>query len=277
MISITADRSDKKKRKIKIWAVVFWLLVWQGVSQVLGQEILLVSPVSVLRRLLELAVTADFWSSIAFSIIRIMGGFLLAAFLGILLGALAAGVSPVRQLLEPAVLTIKSIPVASFVILVLIWVPSENLSVVISFLMVFPVIYTNVLNGIESTDRKLLEMAEVFRISLPRRIRYIYASQVLPFFRAGCSVALGLCWKAGVAAEVIGIPDGSIGERLYMAKVYLNTPDLFACTIVIVLISLVFERLFLALVDRGVRYLERSEEHTSALQSRFDIVCRLLL
>lgn len=260
MISITADRSDKKKRKrkIKIWAVAFWLLVWQGVSQVLGQEILLVSPVSVLRRLLELAVTADFWSSIAFSIIRIMGGFLLAALLGILLGALAAGVSPVRQLLEPAVLTIKSIPVASFVILVLIWVPSENLSVVISFLMVFPVIYTNVLNGIESTDRKLLEMAEVFRISLPRRIRYIYASQVLPFFRAGCSVALGLCWKAGVAAEVIGIPDGSIGERLYMAKVYLNTPDLFAWTIVIVLISLVFERLFLALVDRGVGYLERS-------------------
>ena len=125
--------------------MAFWLLVWQGVSQVLGQEILLVSPVSVLRRLLELAVTADFWSSIAFSIIRIMGGFLLAALLGILLGALAAGVSPVRQLLEPAVLTIKSIPVASFVILVLIWVPSENLSVVISFLMVFPVIYTNVL------------------------------------------------------------------------------------------------------------------------------------
>lgn len=238
--------------------MAFWLLVWQGVSQVLGQEILLVSPVSVLRRLLELAVTADFWSSIAFSIIRIMGGFLLAALLGILLGALAAGVSPVRQLLEPAVLTIKSIPVASFVILVLIWVPSENLSVVISFLMVFPVIYTNVLNGIESTDRKLLEMAEVFRISLPRRIRYIYASQVLPFFRAGCSVALGLCWKAGVAAEVIGIPDGSIGEQLYMAKVYLNTPDLFAWTIVIVLISLVFERLFLALVDRGVGYLERS-------------------
>ena len=247
-----------RARLITAAAILFWLAVWQGVSAAIGQEILLVSPVSVLRRLLELAVTADFWSSIAFSIIRIMGGFLLAAFLGILLGALAAGVSPVRQLLVPAVLTIKSIPVASFVILVLIWVPSENLSVVISFLMVFPVIYTNVLNGIESTDRKLLEMAEVFRISLPRRIRYIYASQILPFFRAGCSVALGLCWKAGVAAEVIGIPDGSIGERLYMAKVYLNTPDLFAWTIVIVLISLVFERLFLALVDRGVRYLERS-------------------
>lgn len=258
MISITADKSEKKNRKIKIWSVVFWLLVWQGVSRALGQEILLVSPVSVMRRLLELAVTPDFWGSVAFSISRIMGGFLLAAFLGILLGALAAGIPLIRQLLAPAVLTIKAIPVASFVILVLIWVASENLSIVISFLMVFPIIYTNVLNGIESTDKKLLEMAEVFRISLPRRIRYIYASQILPFFRAGCSVSLGLCWKAGVAAEVIGIPDGSIGERLYMAKVYLNTPDLFAWTIVIVLISLIFERLFLAMVDRGVRYLERS-------------------
>ena len=257
MISITADRSDKKKRKIKIWAVVFWLLVWQGVSQVLGQEILLVSPVSVLRRLLELAVTADFWSSIAFSIIRIMGGFLLAAFLGILLGALAAGVSPVRQLLEPAVLTIKSIPVASFVILVLIWVPSENLSVVISFLMVFPVIYTNVLNGIESTDRKLLEMARVFEIPFGRQLRSIYVSQVLPYFRAGCSLALGLCWKAGVAAEVIGIPQNSIGENLYNAKIYLDTPALFAWTLVIICISVLFEKGFLKAIGYCVRRLEQ--------------------
>ena len=234
MISITADRSDKKKRKIKIWAVAFWLLVWQGVSPGLGAGDTF--GISCVCSQTPSGTGSDGGFLVFHCLFHYQdhGGFLLAALLGILLGALAAGVSPVRQLLEPAVLTIKSIPVASFVILVLIWVPSENLSVVISFLMVFPVIYTNVLNGIESTDRKLLEMAEVFRISLPRRIRYIYASQVLPFFRAGCSVALGLCWKAGVAAEVIGIPDGSIGERLYMAKVYLNTPDLFAWTIVIV-------------------------------------------
>ena len=146
---------------------------------------------------------------------------------------------------------------ASFIILVLIWVPSRNLSVVISFLMVFPVMYTNLLKGIESTDRNLLEMAQVFRISLPRRIRYIYVSQVLPFFRAGCSVALGLCWKAGIAAEVIGIPEQSIGEMLYNAKIYLNTPDLFAWTVVIVMISLLFEKLFLAGIDWCVAQLER--------------------
>nr|WP_317282594.1 ABC transporter permease subunit [uncultured Sellimonas sp.] len=255
MISTTSRK--KKKRKIRLWAVAVWLLVWQAVSVSIGQEILLVSPVVVLKRLFELVQTRELWYSILFSLIRILGGFLLAMVTGVLMAGLSYRFKRIRELLAPAVLTIKAIPVASFVILVLIWVPSENLSVVISFLMVFPVIYTNVLNGIESMDQKLLEMAEVFELSARTRIRYIYVSQVLPFFRAGCSLGLGLCWKAGVAAEVIGLPDKSIGEQLYNAKVYLNTPDLFAWTIVIVLISLLFEKLFLATIDRVVYSLER--------------------
>ena len=152
---------------------------------------------------------------------------------------------------------IKAVPVASFIILVLIWGPSRNLSVVISFLMVLPVIYTNDLGGILSTDRKLLEMAQVFRIPLFRRIRYIYLSQLLPYLRTGFSLSLGLCWKAGVAAEVIGIPKGSIGEKLYEAKVYLETPDLFSWTLVIVLISVIFEKLFLRFIDKTVALIEK--------------------
>lgn len=258
MISITADKKQEKTNKIKLWAVVFWLLIWQGASSAVGQEILLVSPVSVLKRLLELGARGDFWASIGFSMLRIIGGFLAAMVLGILLGGLSARCRPVREFLAPAVVTVKAIPVASFVILVLIWVSSRNLSVVISFLMVFPVIYTNILEGIGSTDKKLLEMAQVFQLSSLRKIRYIYVSQVLPFFQAGCSIALGLCWKAGVAAEVIGIPDGSIGEKLYKAKVYLDTPDLFAWTLVIILVSLIFEKVFLAGIKKCVRYLERN-------------------
>lgn len=223
----------------------------------LGQEILLVSPASVAMRLGQLALTGDFWRSIAFSLLRIAAGFLSAAVLGVALAALSARFVVVKELLAPAMLAIKAIPVASFIILVLIWVPSRNLSVLISFLMVLPIIYTNVLNGIQATDPQLLEMADVFALPASRSIRYIYVSQVLPFFRAACSVALGLCWKSGIAAEVIGIPTGSIGEKLYHAKVYLDTPDLFAWTLVIVFISLAFEKLILHLLDRGVRRLER--------------------
>ena len=155
------------------------------------------------------------------------------------------------------VLITKTIPVASFIILALVWFSSRNLAVLISFLMVFPVIYTNVLNGIIQTDRELLEMAEVFSVAAGRRIRYIYLPQVMPYLRAGCSVALGLCWKSGIAAEVIGMPKGSIGERLQQAKVYLDTADLFAWTLVIVVVSLLFEWLFLWLLDRSTRAVER--------------------
>lgn len=124
-------------------------------------------------------------------------------------------------------LAVRSVPVASFIILALIWFSSQNLAVLISFLMVLPVIYANVLGGIEATDRQLLEMAQVFQISVGRQIRYLYVPQVLPFFQSGCAVALGLCWKAGVAAEVIEAA-GVHGEKLQQAKVYLDTPDLFA-------------------------------------------------
>ena len=115
--------------------------------------------------------------------------------------------------------------------------------------MVFPPVYLNVLEGLCRTDRKLLELARVYRIPLRRRIWGIYVPQVLPYFRSAASLALGLCWKAGAAAEVIGLPAGTIGERLYTAKIYLQTPDLFAWTAVILILAAVFERLFLAAVD----------------------------
>lgn len=251
MISITANK------RIKLWAVAVWLILWQLASMAIGQEILLVSPVVVLVRLGALIRTGDFWMSILLSFLKIIGGFLLGITAGTLLAVLSARFRWIGDLLEPFVQTVKAIPVASFVILVLIWIPSRNLSIVITFLMVFPIIYTNVCNGLGSMDSQLLEMAEVFRLSPLIRIRYIYVSQVLPFFRAGCSLALGLCWKAGVAAEVIGIPDHSIGEKLYEAKIYLNTPDLFAWTLVIIIISVVFEKVFLKVIDGIVGILER--------------------
>lgn len=251
---------NKSCGSFRLWAIAAWLAVWELVSLYIGQEILLVSPVSVVRRLTELVFGSgtDFWQSIVFSFIRIISGFLLASICGTLLAVLAAAFRPVREFLAPAIAVIKAIPVASFIILVLIWVSSRNLSLIISFLMVLPVIYTNVLTGILSTDRQLLEMADVFQVPFWRRIRYIYLSQLLPHLQSGFSLSLGLCWKAGVAAEVIGIPDGSIGEKLYQAKVYLETPDLFAWTIVIVVLSVLFEKIFLFLLDRAVAGIERS-------------------
>lgn len=235
----------KRENKVSLWAVVFWLVVWQLVSFELNSELLLVSPIKVIIRLGQLMVTLVFWKSVLFTLSRIALGFFMAAVSGCVLAAVASRYRRVRELLAPLMVTIKSVPVASFIILALIWFSSRNLSVLISYLMVLPVIYTNMLNGIQSVDRQLLEMAQVFRISGFRTVRTIYLQHLLPFLYSACSVSLGLSWKAGVAAEVIGIPRGSIGECLQQAKIYLDTPDLFAWTLVIVILSLVFEKMVL--------------------------------
>ena len=242
---------------IKLWAVVFWLLVWQLGSMVLDRtmqvNLLLPSPVTALLRLGELALTAAFWQSVGQSFLRIIGGFLLSCLTASLLAVPASRWNRVRELMDPLVATVKAVPVASFIILALFWLNSRSLALFISFLMVFPPVYLNVLEGIRQTDKKLLEMARVFRVPLWRRIRGIYLPAVMPYFRTAVSLGLGLCWKAGVAAEVIGLPTGSVGEQLYNAKVYFMTGDLFAWTVVIVVVSVLFEKLFLRLVDCVVR------------------------
>ena len=248
----------KRQRPVRLWAAAFWLLVWEGASLALasttgGRMLLLASPVQALGRLLALAATAEFWQAVAFSSLRILGGFFLSCVLAVALAALAARLRWVRELLSPLVAVVKAVPVVSFIILALIFLSSENLSLLISGLMVFPPVYLNLLEGIEHADRQLLEMARVFRVPLGRQLRGIYLPAVLPYFRSAVSLGLGLCWKSGAAAEVIGLPAGSVGEALYTAKVYFQTGDLFAWTAVIVAVSVLSEKLLLRLLDAAVR------------------------
>ncbi len=242
----------------KFLIVLFWIIVWQIAGMAIHNDILFAGPADVVRSLSALLPTADFWISTGQSFGKIVFGFFTAFLSGIALGSLAFRFPALKELLEPLVLLTKSIPVASFVILALIWVGSEHLSVFISFLVVLPMIYVNTIAGLESTDRKLLEMAQVFSLSFARRIRFIYLPALMPYLVSGCKIALGMSWKSGIAAEVIGVPSGTIGENLYMSKIYLATSDVFAWTIVIILVSALFEKLFLAFLGRISRWNERS-------------------
>ena len=238
-------------------AVLLALLVWQLAAASLSSSLLLVSPLRVLERLCGLVREPQFYAAVGFSFVRIVAGFLLGLGCGTLLAVAASRWHLAEVLLWPYVTVIKTTPVASFIILCLIWLDSSSLPVFISFLMVLPIVYANMLEGIRQTDQKLLEMAKLFRVGAGRRLLYIYLPQLRPYLITACSVALGLSWKAGIAAEVIGIPDGSIGERLYEAKVYLNSADLFAWTVVIIAVSIAFEKLFLWLLRAGYRRLEQ--------------------
>ena len=243
---------QKIKRRYGAAAVVFWLAVWQLAAAAIGQEVFLVSPLQAAGTLVQLLPQPDFWQRVGFSAGHILLGFLLGAVCSVVCSVAAERWVWVDALLSPVMQLVKATPVASFIILALVWVSGKSLSILISFLMVLPVLYGAVRTGIESADPQLLEMARVFRLPLARRVKAIWLPAVLPAFRQGCSVALGICWKSGVAAEVIGLPDGSIGDALYRAKITLSTGELFAWTFVIILLSAAFEKLFLALLDKAV-------------------------
>ena len=243
---------QKIKRRYGAAAVVFWLAVWQLAAAAIGQEVFLVSPLQAAGTLVQLLPQPDFWQRVGFSAGHILLGFLLGAVCSVVCSVAAERWVWVDALLSPVMQLVKATPVASFIILALVWVSGKSLSILISFLMVLPVLYGAVRTGIESADPQLLEMARVFRLPLARRVKAIWLPAVLPAFRQGCSVALGICWKSGVAAEVIGLPDGSIGDALYRAKITLSTGELFAWTFVIILLSAAFEKLFLALLDNAV-------------------------
>lgn len=229
-------------------AIAAALLLWQIASLWVGQQFLLPSPLAVARRLGSIWLEAGFWTTVWHSFWRIVTGFLLALFLGTLCGTLAGHWRAVELLLEPFAVTMRSVPVASFIVIFLIWFSSDRLSLFIPLLMVFPVVYSNVLAGIKSIDPQLRECAQLYGLSFPRRLRFLWLPQLRPFLVSASGVGLGLAWKSGIAAEVIGIPPGSIGRMFYNAKVYFNTTDLFAWTVIVVLVSVLFEKCFLLLL-----------------------------
>ena len=209
--------------------LLFWLLVWQMFSLLFQNHLLLVGPIDTLNALCTLLFSQNFFASIWFSFARISGGFFLALFTGILTASLSYWKPLIRDFLEPPIQLMKSIPVASFVILALIWTGSEHLSVLISFLVSYPMFYVSVLSGLTNTDVKLLEMARVFHVPVWNQALFLYRVSLYPYLESTMKTALAMAFKSGIAAEVIGVPEGSIGEGLYLSKIYLSTAELFAC------------------------------------------------
>ena len=229
-------------------AVAFWLLVWQLASMAVGSELLLAGPAAVLMRLAQLVPTAAFWSTVGFSLARIAAGFAVAFVLGLLLGLAAHRWHALAELLAPAVSFLKSVPIVCVIVLLLMWVGSMRVSAIAVFLAVFPAIYFSVLEGRAAANPSLGELLRVMGVPGWRRFLADTWQQLLPYLVATCRNACGMAWKAGVAAELIGSPRGSMGERIYQAKLLLETGDLFAWTIVVVALSWACEKAFLALL-----------------------------
>ncbi len=226
----------------KLLAVVFWLIVWELFSLSIHEEILLPSPVAVFTTLFGLLQTLDFWQTIVYSSLRILLGCVLAVVTGTVFAAAAHRLLWIRELLVLPIKIMETIPVACFIIIALLWLHPRNLSILVAYMMVLPMIYSSVLQGLRSTDEKLLQMAFVFRLTVWKKVKAIYIPAVKPFFLNAVSVGIGFGWKAGIATEVIANSNQSIGERLYEARLYVMTKELLAWAVVIILISIFYEK-----------------------------------
>ena len=243
------SNNNKKMLWKKVAIILFWLCIWQLAAIYTDNSILLVGPIQAGQAFLENIARPDFWNIVLHSFGRIGLGFLTALLTGIILGAFAYRFKLIEVFLEPLMTVIKSVPVVSFVVLLLIWFGAANLSFFISFLVVLPNIYVNTIAGLRNTDRDLIQMAKVFHIGGLNSFFYIYRPALMPYLMSALKISLGMSWKSGVAAEIIGLPQYSLGERLYMSKVYLDTAGLFSWTFIIILLSFGFEKAVLYLVE----------------------------
>jgi len=237
-----------RKRFIKNFAVIiFWLLVWEIAAVIVGSNIILVSPRMAFARLFSLGQTVEFWRSITVSMWRIMQGFGLALVTGVFIAAASARFKIIYTLILPAINVINAVPIASFIILAFFAMSTARVSIFVPFIMVLPIIFHNTYKGIVNTNHELLEMAGVFRVPYWKKVLYIYIKSAAPYVLAGAQVGIGFAWKSGIAAELIVQARGTIGGSLHVARIHLQTADVFAWTIAIVLLSYSMEKIFLTL------------------------------
>lgn len=234
-------------------SAAFWLLVWQGIHLWIGKDILIPSPLSVLQKLFEFFGEWEFWLSVGTSLFRVISGLLLGTVLGIIIAVLTAKSGFLKTLFSPILHIIKATPVASFIILAILWLKVENVPIFTSMLIVLPAVWANVEKGILSVDPMLMQMGKAFCLSRKELFFRITVPSVKPFFIAAMNSAVGMAWKAGIAAEVICPYRDSIGSALHDSKIYFETVDTFAWTVTVILLSVVFEKLILALSAKGGR------------------------
>lgn len=225
-----------------ILCLAFWIFVWQMLALAVRRALVLPTPLAVAKTLLALLGEGEFYLVCLWSLGRIFAGLLIGLLAGVLLAACCAASRLADALVSPVISVIKATPIASVIILMLYVIGKSAVPMVATLLMVIPIVFMNVRRGIGAVPESMREVAAVYGFGRGKRMRYLILPSVLPYFAAACRSALGLAWKAGIAAEVICTPALSIGNALHDAKIYLESEALYAWTIVVVLLSVLIEK-----------------------------------
>lgn len=228
---------------------VLYVAIWQGLSMLVGNRLLLPSPLDAARSLGRIVLDAEAWKTIGFTFLRILLGFVLGCIGGILLAVLTANSGWMRFLLSPLRVLVKTTPITSFALILLIAVVSDLVPVVVSMIVVIPLIWQTTEQAILSLDPKLDEMGRLYFSPIKRHL-FVSVPQIVPQFSASSVTALGFAWKAVITAEILALPQFGIGNEMYLCKLYLEYADLFAWTLLVIFLSVLMEKGFRLLVQR---------------------------
>ncbi len=243
--TVSIMKNNFKKISLKAGSILIWILLWHILGSIANTKLLfkIPLPLDTLKEFINCVKLPLFWEAVASSILHILSGFSIAVVLGLVCGMLSGNNPIFKTLTAPISRLIRSVPVAAFIILAWLWIPSSIIPSFISFLMVFPIIWLQVETGLLSVDNRLVEMAGVMGMSKTEIIKNIKIPTIMPFFRESVITGLGFAWKSGVAAEVICNPTGSIGALLSNAKSNLEYSRVFAVVLTIIILSLVLENI----------------------------------
>ena len=230
--------------------LVFYVVLWGMLARFINQPLLLPAPIEVLRKLAQLLPSPVFYATLGMTLLRTLAAYVLGILGAILLSALCLRFKLMDLLLSPLLSAVRATPVTSFIVLALVWLSSPRVPILTGFLMTLPVVYQAIVQAVRAIDPKLLEMAKLYHFGKSGTLRHVIVPSVLPAFVGSCLAAIGLCWKAVVAAEVIGVPKLAVGSRLYEAKIYLETDSLLAWTLTIVALSVLLETVLKRLAGR---------------------------
>ncbi len=233
----------RNKKYIKWFVFVIWMIIWYLAAHLVGSELILPGPHAAFKALVRLLGTGDFYLNVLWTVLRTVLGIAISFVLGVIFAFLADRSAPLREFLRLPVSFFKSIPVMAIIIYVILVVKSDWVAVVVCFLMCFPIAYTNILNGLEALDIKKTELGRMLKLSGRQMERFIVWPSLDTQIRTALSLITAMSWKVVVASEVLAIPKHSIGYQMLNSKYYLETADLFAYMIVLIILSLVMEKL----------------------------------
>lgn len=245
-------KSNKDSNSLTILSLLLLVLLWFVAAALTGKEIILPGPAATFRALKNLLTGTVFWRSLSATLLRGFAGFGLSYLAGLVLGLFSGLSRPFSVIFRPLLVTMRSTPSISLILLALIWFRADLVAVFVTFLVVFPLVTQNVMDGIRNIDPQLVEMARIYQVKPWRIFRELYLPAITPYLATAAASGLGLTWKVTVTAEVMAAPALGIGVRMDTARIFLQTPEVFAWTLVVVLLGLVFDRVLENLVEKGI-------------------------